>query len=82
MLALVLGFRIPPCDWLMPPANGKDPRRVPVPMVGQVKHSFFVLSQPKNECFELAREGHHELSQLFDWQGFIYHRFYCSNGSW
>jgi hypothetical protein len=29
-----------------------------------------------------AREGHHVLSQLFDWQRFIYHIFYCSNGSW
>jgi len=29
-----------------------------------------------------AREGHHVLSQLFDSQRFIYHGFYCSNGSW
>jgi len=29
-----------------------------------------------------AREGHHVLSQLFDWQRFIYHIVYCSNGSW
>ena len=29
-----------------------------------------------------AREGHHVLSQLFDWQRFIYHSFYCSTGSW
>ena len=56
-------------DWV------KAPRRVPCPMVGHLKHSFFGLSQP-------AREGHHVLSQLFDWQRFIYHRFYCSNGSW
>jgi len=27
-----------------------------------------------------AREGHHVLSQLFDWQRFIYHNVYCSNG--
>jgi hypothetical protein len=53
----------------------KAPRRVPCPMVGHLKHSFFGLSQP-------AREGHHVLSQLFDWQRFIYHLFYCSNGSW
>jgi len=49
---------------------------------GHLKHLFFGLSQPKNECFELAREGHHVLSQLFDWQRFIYHIVYCSNGSW
>jgi hypothetical protein len=29
-----------------------------------------------------ASEGHHVLSQLFDWQRFIYHIVYCSNGSW
>jgi hypothetical protein len=32
----------------------KAPRRVPCPMVGHLKHSFFGLSQP-------AREGHHVL---------------------
>jgi hypothetical protein len=32
----------------------KAPRRVPCPMVGHLKHSFFGLSQPKNECFEPA----------------------------
>jgi hypothetical protein len=37
----------------------KTPRRVPVPMVGQVKNSFFGLVQPKSE-------GHSVLSQLFD----------------
>ena len=30
----------------------------------------------------MTPEGHHVLSQLFDWQRFIYHSFYCSNGSW
>ena len=29
-----------------------------------------------------AREGHHMLSQLFDWQRFIYHNVHCSNGAW
>ena len=29
----------------------KTPRRVPCPMVGHLKHSFFGLSQPKSKCF-------------------------------
>ena len=43
------------------------------------------VPRPVYMTFELpsyAREGHHVLSQLFDWQRFIYHIVYCSNGSW
>ena len=51
----------------------KAPRRVPCPMVGHLKHSLFGLAQPKSE-------GHHVLSQLFDWQRFIYHIFPAQMG--
>ncbi len=35
-----------------PSATVKAARACSVPMVGTVKHSFFGLVQPKNECFE------------------------------
>ena len=33
---------------------------------GNMKNSVFGLAQPRNAYFELAREGHLVLSQLFD----------------
>jgi hypothetical protein len=60
--------------WVIRDIVYSHPGVFPGPM-GHLKQSFFGLSQPKNE-------GHHVLSQLFDWQRPIYQYFYCSNGSW
>jgi len=47
---------------------------------GCSSHQRTVASAHRKSSY--AREGHHVLSQLFDWQRFIYHHVYCSNGSW
>ena len=46
------------------------------------KARAYTLARNSFRKSSYAREGHHVLSQLFDWQRFIYHSFYCSNGSW
>ena len=48
---------------MSPPA--RIPRLVPLPTLGNMKHSFFGIAKPKNEFFEPACTGHHVLSLLF-----------------
>jgi hypothetical protein len=73
----------------VPPATGKGTQACSEGHCGLDEKFTFLPFTAEKQTFQVAirkssyaREGHHVLSQLFDWQRFIYHSFYCSNGSW